>query len=235
MRKPPPEHCTNGETDAGESDVDCGGACAGCAYGKACASTDDCANGTCDDAVCRFGTWATVAPMPTPRRNLAAVLGPDGLIYAIGGSGSGGASSAVEAYDPVANSWTARAALPMPRYGLAAVVAGGLIYAIGGDYFSVSDEGKSIYVHAYNPTTNTWSAVANLPAGRYKPAAAVTSDGKVFVVGGFSSSAWQTLATALIYQPATGWTALTYPMTSVRSSHAAGEGRRRHDLRDQRL
>src|SRR5262245_32314547 len=34
--EPPPAHCTNEQPDGDETDVDCGGSCAPCAYGKAC-------------------------------------------------------------------------------------------------------------------------------------------------------------------------------------------------------
>jgi hypothetical protein len=44
--------CDNGELDVGESDVDCGGACAPCADGAACAASADCASGRCQDALC---------------------------------------------------------------------------------------------------------------------------------------------------------------------------------------
>jgi hypothetical protein len=38
-------HCQNGVKDAGESDVDCGGACPACSRGGLCASTSDCGDG----------------------------------------------------------------------------------------------------------------------------------------------------------------------------------------------
>ena len=56
-------------------------------------------------------TWATRAPMPTPRSHFAAAAA-GGYLYAIGGIGVG----TVERYDPVADSWTAVA--PSPRRDL---------------------------------------------------------------------------------------------------------------------
>jgi hypothetical protein len=43
-------------------------------------------------------SWTTVAPMPTAREQLAAALGPDGRIYAIGGGEGNVATATVEAY-----------------------------------------------------------------------------------------------------------------------------------------
>ncbi|HVY25306.1 MAG TPA: cellulose binding domain-containing protein [Polyangiaceae bacterium] len=44
--------CTNAIRDPNESDVDCGGACPGCAVGAVCTSNDDCASGSCAENAC---------------------------------------------------------------------------------------------------------------------------------------------------------------------------------------
>lgn len=82
-------------------------------------------------------TWSTKAPMPTPRFGLAAAVGADGRIYAIGGYTYGGITDTVEIYDPSTDSWTTGPSLQTPRAYLAAAVDhGGNIYAIGGYYGS---------------------------------------------------------------------------------------------------
>jgi hypothetical protein len=50
--------------------------------------------------------WLTQPPMTSARGGLAAVTGPDGLIYAIGGGGFQGTLDVVEAYNIVANTST---------------------------------------------------------------------------------------------------------------------------------
>ena len=84
-------------------------------------------------------TWTPVASMPTPRRFLDAVRGRGGIIYALGGTvGSVGFPgtqelTTVEAYDPAADAWTAKAPLSTPRGGLGAAVGrAGTIFVIGG-------------------------------------------------------------------------------------------------------
>ncbi len=84
-------------------------------------------------------SWTPVASMPTARRFLDAVLGRGGSIYALGGTvGSVGFPgtqelTAVEAYDPSADTWTPVAPLSTPRGALAAAVGrAGTIFAIGG-------------------------------------------------------------------------------------------------------
>src|SRR5262249_55258931 len=44
------------------------------------------------------GSWTAVAGMPTARSGLAAALGADGRIYAIGGTNAGNTLATVEAY-----------------------------------------------------------------------------------------------------------------------------------------
>ncbi|HLL52587.1 MAG TPA: kelch repeat-containing protein [Myxococcaceae bacterium] len=41
------DSCTDGVKNGNESDVDCGGACQQCAFGKTCAAAADCASGVC--------------------------------------------------------------------------------------------------------------------------------------------------------------------------------------------
>jgi hypothetical protein len=77
--------------------------------------------------------------MPTSRSHLAAVAGPDGLVYAIGGrpdeSTQQGTTQAVEAYDPLRNTWSPVDRLIRGRsfFG-AANGSDGRLYAIGGDF-----------------------------------------------------------------------------------------------------
>ncbi|MFT3842091.1 MAG: hypothetical protein QM723_34185 [Myxococcaceae bacterium] len=42
-----PAGCSDHQRDGDESDVDCGGSCAGCAFGLSCTGAGDCASGVC--------------------------------------------------------------------------------------------------------------------------------------------------------------------------------------------
>ncbi len=48
-----PAHCQNTQRDEGESDIDCGGACAPCALTQRCNTSADCRNGECIDGTCQ--------------------------------------------------------------------------------------------------------------------------------------------------------------------------------------
>ena len=139
-------------------------------------------------------TWSTAASMPTGRTRLAAVAGPDGKIYAIGGSTTStldqtGYSSVVEVYTPATDSWTTAAPMNTPRVGLAAAVSGGKIYAFGGYGKTTGYSPRYLVtVEAYDPVSNTWSTAPSMKVARYGLAAASTSTGLIYIIGGKNES-----------------------------------------------
>ncbi|XP_038586253.1 kelch-like protein 33 [Micropterus salmoides] len=68
---------------------------------------------------------------------------------------------ACEVYDPVANSWTAFASLPVPHVGAASAVLEGKIYIMGG--YCQDDYSESGLVHRFDPTTQRWEIMGKLP------------------------------------------------------------------------
>jgi Kelch motif protein/galactose oxidase-like protein len=129
-------------------------------------------------------TWETLAPMPTPRTEVA-VAALDGLIYVIGGfEGDGSASDKVEVYDPATDTWSEAAPLPEARHHAAATGLGGpRVWVIGG--FDASG-GARAETFLYDPATNSWSA--GEPLANERGAAAVARvDAEIqvmYVVGG---------------------------------------------------
>jgi hypothetical protein len=169
------------------------------------------------------GSWTTASRMPTARGYLAAVLGPDGRIYAIGGLAPGAASlRVVEAYDPAHDTWTTVAPLGIARHGLAAAVGSdGHIYAIGGNYDGPSD-GNSVVVEAYDVAADTWTPAPSLTVGRYGAVAVTTVDNQIQVIGGFSRSLRDDVPTIETYVPgARAWSSRPGLMTTPRNLHVA--------------
>ena len=70
------------------------------------------------------------AAMPTARNPAVGVV--NGIVYAVGGWGASNYLATVEAYDPATNTWTTKASMPTPRFGLAVGVVNGILYAVGG-------------------------------------------------------------------------------------------------------
>lgn len=128
-------------------------------------------------------SWSTVASMPTPRLGLAATVGPDGRIYAIGGFDGTSVLNTVEAYNPTTNTWSELAPMPTARRDLAVASSGGRIFAFGGDP-GTSPSTISSATEAYSPGTNTWTSVSPMPTGCDAPGAVTGTDSKVYVIGG---------------------------------------------------
>jgi hypothetical protein len=138
--------------------------------------------------------WSAAASMPTARSRLAVVAGPDGKIYAIGGSTTStldltGYCNAVEVYDPATNLWATAAPINTPRVGLAAASSGGKIYAFGGYGKPPGYTARYLLtVEVYDPANNTWSSAASMKSARYGLAATAASNGAIYLLGGKNES-----------------------------------------------
>ena len=71
-------------------------------------------------------------------------------------------------HDPAANAWSPIASMGTARYGHAAAVIDGLLYAIGGE----DDSGYFCSGERYDPAANAWSPIASMGTVRYRHAAA---------------------------------------------------------------
>src|SRR5439155_1293314 len=116
-------------------------------------------------------SWTTKASMPTRRGGLGVGV-VNGVLYAVGGEdglyhcpfggapGPGPFLGVVEAYDPVANTWTTKASMPTPRARFGVGVTNGVLYAVGGSNCSGVAGDR---VEAYDQVTDTWTSKASLP------------------------------------------------------------------------
>ncbi|MEX2177751.1 MAG: kelch repeat-containing protein [Gemmatimonadaceae bacterium] len=134
-------------------------------------------------------TWASAAPIPgNSRQNLAGTAGLDGRIYIAGGATVGVRLTEAAVYDPSTNTWTVIAPMPLERSSFAmATGPSGRIYAIGGA-INPGPFTATAAVHAYDPTTDTWSAVASLPGTRGFHSATRGADGRIYVMGGTANA-----------------------------------------------
>ncbi len=169
-------------------------------------------------------SWSSAAPMPTARTGLAAVTGPDGRIYAIGGYNfMGGHFNAVEVYNPLTNSWATAAPMPTARQSFGATLGpDGRIYAIGGT--NQWRQGILNTAEAFDTANNTWTTIASMPTARDGVGVTAGPGGLIYAVGGFSfesgpfgdvtgtveaynltTNSWSTLSPLLVpeYGPAT--------------------------------
>jgi N-acetylneuraminic acid mutarotase len=175
-------------------------------------------------------SWSSRAPLPTLRSGVAVGV-VDGILYAVGGTSSATGRTewnqyplflnTVDAYDPVRNSWTAKAPLPTRRfYGYAVGVAKGTLYVVGGN-----TDIETGLMEAYDPITNTWTVKAPMPSPRGRLGVGVVND-ILYAVGGICCGCCELegkiLRTVEAYDPTTNtWTAKA-PLPGPRADVAVG-------------
>lgn len=146
-------------------------------------------------------TWESLAPTAFLRDHVAAAV-LDGKIWAIGGRDTGIEYASVEIYDPETETWEDGPSLNVARAGFNATVLDGKIYVAGGEVFAVCPDDSCPQtldtVEVFDPETETWEIVTQLPVplhgvplvsaedsivvlGGSKEAGAILNDGRVFV------------------------------------------------------
>ncbi len=169
--------------------------------------------------------WQTsTAAIPNPRDEAGAALAPNGIAYLVGGSLQrfSAGTGIIEGYDAVANNWkTGLAAMPTARTSLACATGGdGRIYAIGGQTSGSNGTITTVgTVEAYNPTTNTWASLSELPDPAWELAAAGGPDGRVYAIGGVGTAA--NLSTVNAYSAVSNRWSPVAPLDSGRFGVAA--------------
>jgi peroxiredoxin/N-acetylneuraminic acid mutarotase len=138
--------------------------------------------------------WEKRTPMSIPR-NHAYAAAVNGKIYVIGGRTGHGFimvatnTDAVEEYDPANDVWSApKERMPTPRSGGGWGTDGRKIYVAGGEITTKQLVGAYRAVEAYDPATNSWSALPSMPMPRHGVAGAVIGN-KLYLVSGMMQSA----------------------------------------------
>ena len=138
-------------------------------------------------------TWERKADMPTTRAGVSTLV-VDGKIYAIGGGkgkkdqvGDGWVHSGkllptIEMYDPVTDTWTQKADMPVPRCSNSTCIVDGKIYIIGG-VAANGKQGRLDSVDIYDPATDTWTKGKSMNHARGGASVSVVN-GKIYVMGG---------------------------------------------------
>lgn len=100
------------------------------------------------------------------------------------------------------DTWTEKADMPTARYELSASVAGGNIYAFGGE-----DNNKFLStVEEYDPVKDEWTKKTNMPTAR-EGLSTCTLDGKIYAIGGFLQGQGSEFTIVEVYDPVTDkWT-----------------------------
>lgn len=147
--------------------------------------------------------WEAMPPLPTPRNSsAAAVLG--GRLHVAGGrvvrDGELVNLAVHEAWDPARERWVTLAPMPEARGGHAAAVAGGRLFAFGGESFGPGGRAHD-EVFAYDPGADRWERAATMP-GPLHGLGAVAAGDAIHLLGGASEVGGRaTQPTHLLFRP----------------------------------
>ena len=165
--------------------------------------------GTVEAYIPKTDRWHTEPSLPITDNGdysmLAAVTGRAGRIYVLGGFDPhhGTARATVWAWWPGQTRWHARARMPIPLFGLAAVRASdGHIIAMGGSS-GATINGRYVVsraVEAYDPSRNTWRLLPSMPTARANLAVA-TAGVRIYAIGGTPTRIYDGLRTVEALQP----------------------------------
>jgi N-acetylneuraminic acid mutarotase len=140
-------------------------------------------------------TWAAKQVLPTPRSAMFAGV-VNGKIYLIGGrvgtafATTGSVTDIVEEYDPATDKWGfLKDRMPTPRDEGVAGVYNNRIYVAGGESITALNNSVSRAFEAYDPASNSWQALGNMPLARYGLAGGIIGN-RLHVVGGHITAAF---------------------------------------------
>jgi len=171
------------------------------------------------------GTFLPTGTMTMPREDHTATLLEDGRVLIVGGNDEGSHTTpTAELYDPSTGAFSPTGSLRTARgFHTATLLADGRVLIVGGDAAAWEDSGPFLAsAEIYDPATGTFSPAGPLAEGRSHHAATLLPDGRVLISGGVTSGGDSvSLASAELFDPATGTFSPTGPMTDGRVYHTA--------------
>lgn len=178
----------------------------------------------------RTGSLTATGSMIRPNTGHTATLLLDGRVLVAGGTDVDLTvppyNVAAELYNPRTGTWAATGNMITDRVGhTATLLPDGKVLVAGGETRAL---GALASAEVYDPSTGTWAPTESMSTARAYPTATLLPDGRVLVAGGYDNTPTNDLerspeivATAEIYDPASGtWTA-TGSMFTPRRDHTA--------------
>jgi hypothetical protein len=170
------------------------------------------------------GTFTATGIMNRPGADTATLL-PSGKVLITRGNSPPPFLSSAELYDPVTGTFASAGYMRTNHTGPTAILlASGDVLVAGGD---IGDgDGSSYIAELFNPATGGFVDTGNMVHGREQNTANLLPDGTVLFTGSHdfvrvSSTGFDHLATAELYDPVTGTFRSTGSMATGRELHAA--------------
>jgi hypothetical protein len=171
---------------------------------------------------------AASGQMTTARCFHTAALLNSGKVLLAGGDSSCyevAALDSAELFDPTDGLFTPTGSMLTAREQFTAnLLASGKVLVVGGQTYSGSAFSVVDSAELYDPGTGSFAFTGSMASPRVYFTATSLPNGKVLVVGGVNSLNWQTwtvLATAEVYDPASGTFSPTGNLITPRYSHSA--------------
>ncbi len=167
------------------------------------------------------GSFSLTGSMLHPRSGHTATLLADGEVLIVGGASAYAPAdlSSAELYDPDTGTFKPTGSMTSPRDGqTGTLLASGKVLLTGGI------AGASVVASAelYDPAAGSFSSTGSMSSPRWAHTATLLSSGKVLIVGGSTyNTEGDFLASAELYDPATGSFSPTGSMPGPRIGHTA--------------
>lgn len=128
------------------------------------------------------GRWRTRASLPLPRSEMAWAVAMAGRMHLVGGYGEQRVDRPYHhVYDPVRDTWTSAAPLPLGANHVGVAVLGDMLYAIGG--FTEQNRKPHAECFAWSRSADRWDRIAPLPQA-CGSVACVALGGRLHGIGG---------------------------------------------------
>ncbi len=136
------------------------------------------------------GKWVKLAAFPEPAEELLGAAANGKMYVFCGLAPAWKPMGLVYEYDPATDKWTKKKPMGLASHHVAFTEMNGKIYAFGG--FVPPTSGPPAWVPIdnaweYDPANDSWKALAPMPTKRGSPVA-VAANGKIYVIGGATTS-----------------------------------------------
>jgi uncharacterized delta-60 repeat protein len=167
------------------------------------------------------GTFSPTGSMTAARCGQTATALSDGRVLMAGGQDAGfNVTASAELYDPATGKFSSTGSMTAARDGATATtLSDGRVLIAGG----ANGSGVLASAELYDPATGKFSSTGSMTAARDGATATTLSDGRILIVGGETdmAPASDRLASAELYDPASGKFSPTGSLTIGRDAHTA--------------